>query len=448
MGRPRLFGTDGIRAPFGRFPLDRPTVTALGRSLVDLLRQESADPEVVIGGDTRDSTPILSRWLADGIAAAGGTARYLGIIPTPGVAYLVRHLGAQAGIAVSASHNPHPDNGIKLIDAAGLKWHPDAERLLETRLLPRRRESLPAASTRIGEDRGSRDAYLASLGASLGGPKPLEGLRIAVDAANGAAAALAAGVFADRGAQVDVLFADPNGTNINSGCGSTHPEALAGTVRRGEFHLGVALDGDADRALLVDERGAVRDGDAMLFLWATALQAAGSLGPPRVVATAMSNLGLVSALAARGIEVVRCDVGDRAVVQTMRHEGALLGGEQSGHLVCSALSTTGDGLLTSLQLAAIVRDAGRPLSELLRPFQRYPQILLNVPVAHKPAFSSLPRVVAQVRTIENELGDDGRLLLRYSGTEPLARIMVEGRELEGIQQQAESLAETLRRELG
>jgi phosphoglucosamine mutase len=472
----RLFGTDGIRAPFGAYPLDRPTVTALAIELgVELAAEPGGRPAaggataagdrplLVVGGDTRDSTPEICRWLGAGLAQGGAAARYVGVIPTPGVAWLVRRLGADGGIAVSASHNPHPDNGVKLIDRRGFKWSEAAESALEGRVA-RRLAAAGAAADAAGADPAPRpsiesvhspthpaDAYLEGLAATLpavDGGRPLAGLRVALDPGNGAASAFAGPLFARLGAATTILCAEPDGRNINRGCGSTDPGRLAARVAGEGCHLGIAFDGDADRAILVDEGGRVHDGDAILYLWATALAAAGGLAPPRIAVTSMSNFGLDRALARRGIAVVRCGVGDREVVETMRREGLVLGGEPSGHVVHLGLGTTGDGLLTALHLAALVRRSGRPLSELVAPLARFPQVLVNVRVAAKPPLEELPGVAAAARAVEAALGDEGRLVLRYSGTEPLARVMIEGPDQARVEALAGGLAAAIRAEIG
>ena len=447
----RLFGTDGIRGRFGELPLDRGTVTALAVHLAATLRERGngAAPRVVLGGDTRESTPEICRWLAAGIEQGGVDVRYAGVIPTPGVAYLARHTGAAAGVVVSASHNPYPDNGIKLIDPQGTKWSDEDELTLERRLLADRERSVPDLPPDRPEiDADLRESYLRHLAATIPGERPLGGLRVVLDAGNGAAAFYAREIFERLGASVILLHAEPDGRNVNENCGSTAPAEMAARVAAEGADLGAAFDGDADRCILADERGEVRDGDAILYLWATCLYRSGRLVPPRIVATSMSNLGLEKALAAEGIGVVRCNVGDRYVVETMRKEGILLGGEQSGHIVQSELASTGDGLLTAVQMAALRHQAGRPLSEMLAPFRRYPQILLNVKVAKKVDFKHLPAVSAKARAVEERLGEDGRLVLRYSGTEPLARIMIEGPEQEMIDALAEELAVESRGELG
>ena len=444
-----LFGTDGMRGRAGDYPLDRATVTALGREVARTLAATAERPAVVLAGDTRVSTPALCAWLAEGLEEGGGAVRYAGMMPTPGVAWLVRRLSATAGIAVSASHNPHQDNGIKLFDGAGYKWTVEAERGLERRLpgpVPQPPED--ATLPLLAPEAELASLYLDALAGSLPPDRPLAGLVIALDCANGSASPFAEELFRRLGAAVEIMGDAPNGRNINLGCGSTEPEGLAAMTVDSGAALGVAFDGDADRAVFADETGTIRDGDAALYLWATHLAARGHLEPPRIVATSMSNLGLERALAEAGIGVARCDVGDRVVVETMRREGLVFGGEQSGHLIHLDLATTGDGLATALQVAAIVHGSGRPMSELLAPFRRYPQVLLNVPVRSKPDLASLPAVAAAADRVERALGDDGRLVLRYSGTEPKARVMIEGPEQELIDALAEELAEAIRGDIG
>ena len=453
-----LFGTDGIRAPFGKYPLDRATVTTLGRHLAESLRERTgeSEPQVVVGGDTRESTPTLCAWISEGLVAGGADPRYLGVLPTAGIAYLVRSLGTDAGVVVSASHNPYPDNGIKLIDAWGFKWSEAAEAALEARLaddLSGRREAGGETYHLGAPEGGLVERYLDALASTLPGSRPLQGLRILLDTGNGAASAYAGPLFERLGADVRVIHAEPDGRNVNLGCGSTDTGELARAVEEGGFHLGAAFDGDADRVILVDDAGRERDGDAILYLWATEMAASGSLVPPQIVATSMSNLGLERALEERGIGVLRCGVGDRVVVETLRKKEIVLGGEQSGHVVHLGLSTTGDGLLTALQMAFLAAREARngsdaPLSELLEGFRRYPQVLVNVRVREKPPLEELPAVEAAVREVEEELGDDGRLVLRYSGTEALARVMIEGPEQEPIEALAQRIADAIAEAIG
>ena len=369
------------------------------------------------------------------------------------MAFVTRSQRASAGIAVSASHNPWRDNGIKLIGADGFKWDAADEAALERELISTDGASADGLEGRpaprpLAPERDLVAGYVEWLAASLGAERPLAGLRIALDAANGAASAFAGPLFERLGAETVVLFAAPDGRNINLDCGSTEPRTLCREVGARGCDMGVAFDGDADRALFVDGDGELRDGDATLFLWARELARQGLLQPPAIVATSMSNLGLERALAAEGIDVVRCGVGDRLVVETLRARGLLLGGEQSGHIVHLGLSTTGDGLLTALEVAAIVKRSGTSLAALAAPFRRFPQILKNLRVASKPPLADLPRVRRVATRIERQLGSEGRLVLRYSGTEPLARVMIEGPDQDEIEELAGELAAAIRAEIG
>lgn len=443
---PQLFGTDGIRGPFGEPPLDRATVEVLGYRLGSSLLSDGREPCLILGGDTRASTPTLANWIASGMAATGARCRYAGVLPTPGISVLTRLLGLDGGIAISASHNPFPDNGIKLFDAAGFKWSRLAEVELETAIhQPANREPIDIQPSEALEPEPElADVYLGHLAASLPSSSPLEGMTIALDCANGAASPYADQLFRQLGARVHVIADRPDGTNINLECGSTGPKSLADLVTDTGSNLGIAFDGDADRAVLVDESGAPQDGDSMLYLWARELRQAGRLEPSAIVATTMSNLGLEHALAELGVETVRCDVGDRVVVETMRDRGILLGGEQSGHIVHLDLGSTGDGLLTALQMSAMIARSGESLSSLAAPLERFPQILVNVRVKRKPPFETVPSIAAKAKAIDSHLGGAGRLLLRYSGTEPLARVMIEGRDLAEI----EALGQDLATEIG
>jgi phosphoglucosamine mutase len=450
---PQLFGTDGIRGPFGEFPLDQTTITRLGYHLGRMLDAEeggtgeatdASRPQIVLAGDTRESTPALASWFIAGFRAAGGGGHYAGVLPTPGIAYLTRSLGLDGGVAVSASHNPFLDNGIKLFDRQGFKWDRGEEHRLEMALLNGNEPDIPEETIEAEADPALAESYLQHLKEALPSDLPLSGLNIALDTANGAAAPYAERLFESLGARVTMIGNAPNGRNINLECGSTHPNDLCEMVATGGYDLGIAFDGDADRALLVDEKGVLQDGDTMLYLWALHLQRSGDLSPSTIVATTMSNLGLEVALKRHGIETVRCDVGDRIVVETMRRERILLGGEQSGHVVHLDLGSTGDGLMSAIQLAQLVAVAQSPLSQLAADLERFPQVLVNVHVSRRVDFSELPSVVAKARLIEKHLGDEGRLLLRYSGTEPLARVMIEGRD----QQEIEALAADLANEIG
>lgn len=439
-----LFGTDGIRGRTFEPPLDEATVRRLGAALAAALG-DARQPRILLAGDTRASTDVLAGWLASSFRAAGGEVVWGGVLPTPAVSALMRDIGGfAAGVVISASHNPAGDNGIKVLGPAGEKLADHRERHLEE-LLPETEPlhgpGLPPADPGLGA------RYLELLAATHRAPEPLAGLHVVVDAANGAASGLAGTLMRRLGARVTAIASAPDGLNINLECGATAPARLAAAVVELGADAGVALDGDADRALLVDERGAVLDGDDILLAWAAQLDAAGRLPGARVVATVMSNFGLERALAARGLETVRCAVGDRSVWLAMQEHGAALGGEQSGHVICSHYGVSGDGLLTGTHLLAIAVERRVPVSALSG-LERLPQVLLNVPVARKLPLESLPRVADELARTHLRLARRGRVLLRYSGTEPLARVMIEGEDAAEIEALANGLADVIRRELG
>lgn len=452
--QPKFFGTDGIRGAFGTYPLDETTIRQLAAALAMELLAEAEDGTprrpVIIGGDTRDSTATLASWLTSELASRGLQTLYLGTVPTPCIADRVRHADALCGVAISASHNPHPDNGIKLIDRRGYKWATQRELSLERRMaaLHAAGDFTPAAERPLEPRTDVVEAWLDGLCQSLPTDTSFSGLKVALDTGHGAASPYAAELFRRLGAEVERIHAAPDGTNINRDCGSTHPDVIADLTRRVGADLGFAFDGDADRVILADESGNVRDGDAILYLWARSLLAEGQLPGRRIVATTMSNLGLEVALRRDGIEIVRCDVGDRHVVATMLAENIQLGGEQSGHIVNQTLSTAGDGLLTALHLTALRQRQGSSISSLLAGFQRFPQILINVPVRKKPQLTSLPRLQEARKRVEESLGNEGRLVLRYSGTEPLARVMIEGPDQATIHRLADDLARVIAEEIG
>ena len=433
-----------MRAVFGTPPLDRPTVQAVGYWFARLC----GNGALILGGDTRASRAEITGWLAAAIRAAGCEVRSAGVVPTPAVAWLVTELGAAGGIVVSASHNPYTDNGVKLIGADGFKVDPSVERAIEDRIGEGVSGGGRPAEDRLDDEPELADRYLDHLAASLPPDRPLAGLRIAVDAANGAGAPYAERLFAGLGADCAVTCDRPDGRNINLDCGSTCTGRIADFTRATGGDVGVALDGDADRALLCDHRGRICDGDVLLYVWATHLAARDELPGRRIVATTMSNMGLEKALEAGKVDVVRCGVGDREVVEAMRREGIRLGGEQSGHLVDLELGTTGDGLLTAAAIAAIVAASGRSLADLAAGFRRFPQTLHNVKVREKQPLESVPGLSEAVASVERELGTSGRVLLRYSGTEALARVMIEGPDQNRIEELCGTIASVLEAELG
>jgi phosphoglucosamine mutase len=462
----RLFGTDGMRGEAGRFPLDAATVRVAGRSLARHLAERlGRAPRVVAGRDTRQSGAWIERAFLEGALAGGASeAESAGVITTPGVAYLARTLPADAGVVISASHNPYHDNGIKIFAPTGRKLDDATERLIESDIYAESREGADAAEVNVDEsdteDNRRRAAeaevvaaelralYLEYLGGEVAAGLKLEGLKVVLDCANGAASGLAPALLARLGAHVVATFDAPDGRNINLGCGSLHTDILQRRVVEEGAHLGVAYDGDADRALFVDARGQLVDGDATLWVLARRMQERGELDGDRVVATVMSNIGLELALRSRGVELLRADVGDKYVLEELLRTGSALGGEQSGHIIFPRLSLAGDGMLTTINLLRAVVESGRGLDELTEGFRRYPQVLVNVRVREKVPFEEVEEVARASREVRERLGEGGRLLLRYSGTEPLARVMIEGQSQEEIDALAEGLAAVIRRNLG
>ena len=435
----RLFGTDGVRGVALRYPLDRPTVASLGRALAAHLEASGRPLRVLLAGDTRASTPELAGWVGGAFQAAGGEVTWAGVLPTPAVSHLVRQLGGfGTGIIVSASHNPAADNGIKLVTGDGVKWPATEEQALEARIRASAAEVDIAPLARLDPTLHAR--YVEILLGTL--PEgALTGLHVVVDAANGAAAEVAETFFVRLGAAVTVLNATPDGTNINLRCGALHPQELAREVVARGADAGVALDGDADRAILVTHTGRVLDGDDVLDLWARHLQAERSSSPIEpLVATVMSNLGLAIACRQHGLRLVRCAVGDREVWEAMGREGAALGGEQSGHIICAHHAVTGDGLLTAAHVLATVHGAG-PEPGGASPASSTSRRCCSTSGSERDG--PWPRWLPSRRSIrahEQRLGDDGRVFVRYSGTEPLLRIMVEAPTDAEAQATAQALA--------
>lgn len=440
-----LFGTDGMRGVALEAPLDQATVARLGVALCDHLRAAGAPVRILMAGDTRASTDTLAEWVGGAFTAAGGEVLWAGVLPTPAVSHLMRDRGGfGAGLVVSASHNPAADNGIKLVSGAGSKWPTAEERELERRLLAIGQEPLLAALPSV--DGTQRARYVDLLAATLS-RDALAGETVVLDVANGAASAVAAELFTRLGATVDLINAAPDGRNINLHCGALHPEGLAREVVRRGASAGVAFDGDADRAVLVAGSGRILDGDDVLYIWSRALVDDGALPGRAVVATVMSNLGLDAGLSRHGIGVHRCSVGDREVWQEMEKTGAALGGEQSGHVICRHHAVTGDGLLTAAHVLAIARRAGRTLDELAD-FDHFPQVLTNVRVARRVAIDQVPELAIAIREHQACLDGQGRVFVRYSGTEPLLRVMVEAATVERARAIAEDIAAHAHRALG
>lgn len=444
-----FFGTDGIRGVAGQFPLDEATIERIGWSLArELTVKNGSTPLIVTGRDTRESGEWIEAASARGIAAAGGQYRSAGVITTPGVAYLTRVIKADAGVVISASHNPYQDNGIKVFAPSGQKLDDATEEAIERDLKADASAFPPFTPVTVTPEADLRERYLNFLRDELGGGLDLKGLRLVVDCANGASSALAPRLFSGLNASVTAINADPNGRNINLDCGSLHPEKLQQAVSDYKADLGIAFDGDADRSLFVDERGNLVDGDQVLFVMATYLAARNQLAGSRVVATVMSNLGLELGLKERGITLTRTSVGDKYVLDELLKNGGSIGGEQSGHLIFPGISLAGDGMITALELLRAMSDTGQSLGALTSGFTRYPQVTINVKVARKPPLKTVAPVKAAMDRLEAELEGKGRLLVRYSGTENLARVMIEGQDETVIRKQAEEMAQVLKDNLG
>jgi phosphoglucosamine mutase len=442
-----LFGTDGIRGVPGTPPLDDATLYATGRSLGTFLRRENSKPHALIGMDTRESGPHIAALLAAGLAEAGSSVAFAGVIPTPGVACLVRQNDFQAGVVISASHNTFHDNGVKLFSHAGMKFPDSVEEALEADIFKHRSEAPPKKFPALVVDESLDAEYLAFLRSRAIPGAKLAGLRIVLDCANGAAYKLGPELFRSLGAEVVAMCASPDGRNINADCGSLHLEGLQKRVVAERASLGVAFDGDADRALFVCETGRVVNGDGVLLAAARFLKSQNKLAGNRVVATSMSNLGLERALVREGISLARANVGDRYVLEEMLRSGSVLGGEQSGHIIFLDDSPAGDGLLTAVKIAALVSMRGH-FESLIEGFKDYPQVILNVKVRSKPPLDSLPEVSRALAEAQSMLGENGRVVLRYSGTEQLARVMVEAEKDADVQRFSQSLANALRSSIG
>jgi phosphoglucosamine mutase len=448
----RLFGTDGIRGIAGQPPLDPATIHAIGLAIAHHLGNS---PRVLIGMDTRESSDWIAASLTTGLTAGGATVESAGVVTTPAIAYLARAHSFAAGIVISASHNPWQDNGIKLFGPDGYKL-PDATELAIEAEIFRRLES-PAHNSQLtthnclSVNDADRVEYIQFLLSAVPGLS-LDGRRIVVDCANGAASAIAPQLFAELnengGGEVHLTHSSPNGRNINEQCGALHPEIVAKEVVAQKASMGITFDGDADRALFADEHGKVVNGDAVLLLAARDLAARGLLPTATVVATTMSNMGLEAALTRSGIKMLRAPVGDKYVLEQMLSTGAALGGEQSGHIIFSGRSTTGDGLLTALLLLDIVHRSGRTLAELTSDLKTFPQVIVNIHVREKPPLDQIPAVAAAIAAADAALAGSGRVVIRYSGTESLARVMIEAESEPLMHHHATAIADAIRNELG
>jgi len=442
----RLFGTDGVRGTAGQYPLDPKTIHALGMALGNVARHLGTKPDIVIGMDTRESSPWMAGQVAGGLKEAGVGVRFAGVVTTPGVAFLTHTDSFVAGVMISASHNPYRDNGIKVFGHSGYKLPDEEEAAIEEetfRLLEGRVDAVPVEfSVDEGLDRRYVDKLLSSISTRI------DGLSVVLDCGNGAASHLAPELFRRAGAEVRAICCEPDGRNINLNCGALYVESLQRAVLESKADLGVAFDGDADRAIFVAKSGRIVDGDAVLLIAARELRAAGRLAHNLVVATVMSNLGLEKALEQDGMRLTRTAVGDKYVLEEMLRSGAALGGEQSGHVIFTDYSTTGDGMLTALKILETVARTGLSLDELTADLKTFPQMLVNVRVREKKKLTELPAVEKEVRACEAALGASGRILVRFSGTEPLARVMVEAADPRQVEEFTARIASAIEREIG
>ncbi len=440
-----LFGTDGIRGVAGVAPLDCITIYRAGSSLAGYLASKSDRPHVLISRDTRISGPWIQALLVRAIRDAGGVPETCGVLSTPAVSYLTTRAGAHAGIMISASHNPYQDNGIKVFASTGMKFTDEVENELETEIFKSKLESPsdfapfePEPAELLQEEPAYKQPYLEYLRSGLPGDFDLAGMRLVVDCANGSMSAIAPDFLSSLGARVQPIHRLPNGRNINLNCGALHLEALQETVRACGADLGIAFDGDADRAMFADSRGKVHDGDDVLYMFARYLEFPGS--PRLVVGTVMANLGLQVALEEQGFQLARTAVGDRYVLEEMLRTGAAIGGEQSGHVILTRTARTGDGLLTAIKVLQILREQKKDISELSAPVKRFPQLLLNVRVREKVPMTSITGLQQAEQQAKGKLGPRSRILIRYSGTEKLARVMVEGENEAAVKEVAHHLA--------
>lgn len=442
-----LFGTDGIRGIPGTPPLDDATLYATGRGTGEYLKRQHGSAHVLIGMDTRESGPHIAALLAAGLQKAGATAEFAGVVTTPGVACLVRQNDYQAGVVISASHNPFHDNGVKLFSHAGMKFPDAGEEKIEEEIFRLRTPEVPAQRPALVANHTLHMEYLEFLKSHVLPGANLSGFRIVLDCANGAAYQLGPELFRSLGADVVAIGVKPDGRNINAGCGSLHLDALQQEILKSKAQLGVAFDGDADRALFVTGSGQIVNGDGVMLVVARYLKAQNALKQQRVVATSMSNLGLERALAREGISLARAAVGDRYVLEEMLKSGNNLGGEQSGHIIFLDDSPAGDGLLTAVKIASLVAIEGS-LESLVNGLKDYPQVIVNVKVNSKPPLDSLPAVAKALAEAESTLGANGRIVLRYSGTEPVARVMVEAEHQVDVDQFAKFIADAVRGAIG
>jgi phosphoglucosamine mutase len=447
----KLFGTDGVRGVANKHPMTTEVAMQLGRAAAYVFKHEDRRSRIVIGKDTRLSGYMIENALAAGICSMGVDVLLVGPLPTPGIAFITASMRADAGVVISASHNPYQDNGIKFFARDGFKLPDDLEMKIEDLLYSEQVDSLRPTAEEVGKAFRVEDAigrYIVFLKNTFPRELDLSGLKIVLDCAHGAAYRVAPAVMEELGAQVFAYGVNPDGTNINAGCGSTCPEVISKAVLEHGADLGIALDGDADRCIFVDEHGNEVDGDHLMAICGIDMLKRDVLKQNTVVATVMSNMGLDIALNKAGGKVIKTDVGDRYVVEEMRRNGYCFGGEQSGHIVFLEHNTTGDGIISALQILAILQKSGKSLSELASVMQSLPQVLVNVRVRERLDLDQLPEVRDMIEAVERRLGETGRVLIRYSGTEPLMRIMLEGQDQDEINGMANQIAELVQSTIG
>ena len=447
----KLFGTDGIRGEANKYPMDAGMAFSVGQALTRVLKDEGRHARIVIGKDTRISGYMLEGALEAGITSMGGSVQLTGVLPTPGIAYITESMRADAGFVVSASHNPFQDNGIKIFSGNGYKLSDEEEARIEDLILGGELNSMVPHPREMGRARRLEDAvgrYVVFLKNTFPRELSLDGFKVVLDVANGATYKVAPAVYRELGAEVTVIHDEPNGLNINDNCGSQHTQDLRETVLQTGASLGLAYDGDGDRLIAVDENGQEITGDQILIICANQLKKEGRLANDLLVSTVMSNLGLRIACEKYGFHHHASKVGDRYVLEDMVRLGAVIGGEDSGHVIFLDHHTTGDGILSSLQLVAAMLKSGQPLSELAKQMDVYPQKLINIDVASKPAVESLPELMEAIDRVERELEGKGRVLVRYSGTQNMCRVMVEGPTAELTERYAFEVADIVRRLIG
>ncbi len=438
----KIFGTDGIRAVAGEPPLDYPTVYNLGKALASLLREEGLEARILIGRDTRESGGWIEEALVQGIKEGDGEAVSAGVIPTSAISFLTKKYSFSAGIVISASHNPYQDNGIKIFSSQGIKISNEWERKIEE-TLAQASKNIRRKKTKVKSQSVLSQDYLEFLKSKFSSVAPERKMKVVIDCSNGASSFFALKVLKHLGFKVLAVSNSPDGKNINAGCGSLYPQNLARKVVENKADVGIAYDGDADRAILVDEKGCILNGDHTLFILSRFMKEKGILKSDYVVATVMSNVGLEKALEKLGLKLSRTQVGDKYVLEKMLKLKANLGGEQSGHTIFLNDCPTGDGILTSLKILEVMAAKNMPLSTLAKGLEEFPQVLVNVRIAKKPELSRIPEVASKMSEIKNKLGNSGRLNVRYSGTEPVVRIMIEGREKTEIEDYAQQLADLI-----